>query len=104
MQLFYSAIGRLRIIGFLEGFSLLSLIFIGIPLKYGFDYPDFTALIGAIHGGLFLLFLVSTLRVSIEENWPFKQTTWKIMLACLIPFGTFYIDKKILKPLYLKEL
>ncbi|WP_282637531.1 DUF3817 domain-containing protein [Sphingobacterium thalpophilum] len=48
---------------------------------------------------MFLLFLFNTLSVAVEQNWKFKTTTWKIILACFIPFGTFYIDHKILSKL-----
>jgi len=91
--------GRLRITGFLEGISLLLLIFIAMPLKYGFAYPTAVQVLGPVHGALFVLFIINTLSVGIEQRWKFTNTTWKVLLACVIPFGTFYIDKKILKPL-----
>ncbi|WP_256005450.1 MULTISPECIES: DUF3817 domain-containing protein [Pedobacter] len=89
-------IGRLRLIGYLEGISLLVLVFVAVPLKYFFDYPDLVRALGPIHGALFLLFLYSAISVGIEEKWRFRETTWKVLLACLIPFGTFYIDRFIL--------
>jgi len=97
LQLFKTNIGRLRIIGFLEGISLLVLIFIAVPLKYWFASPYLTKSIGPVHGALFLLFVLNTLSVGIEQNWKFKTTTWKILAACFIPFGTFYIDRKFLR-------
>ncbi len=97
LQLFKTKIGRLRIIGFLEGISLLILIFIAVPLKHIFHISYLTKMLGPIHGALFLLFILNTFSVGIEQNWKFKTTTWKILLACLIPFGTFYIDRKILR-------
>lgn len=99
IHLFKTKIGRLRIIAILEGISLLTLVFIAVPLKYGFDNPAFVKMMGPIHGTLFLLFLFNTLSVGIEQNWKFKEITWKVLLACVIPFGTFYIDHKILSRL-----
>ncbi|MGE6395268.1 DUF3817 domain-containing protein [Chryseobacterium scophthalmum] len=99
IDLFKTKIGCLRIIAILEGISLLTLVFIAVPLKYGFDDPAFVKMMGPIHGSLFLLFLFNTLSVGIEQNWKFKETTWKVLLACIIPFGTFYIDRKILSKL-----
>jgi integral membrane protein len=87
-------IGRLRIIGFLEGISLLILVFIGMPLKHYFDNPGLVKAMGPIHGALFLLFIFNTL--SVDVDWKFKTTTWKVLVACIVPFGTFYIDHKIL--------
>jgi integral membrane protein len=96
MQLLKTKIGRLRILGLLEGVSLLLLLFIAVPVKYAANDPTFTKLLGPIHGALFLLFIVNTLSVGIEQKWEFGKTTWKVILACFIPFGTFYIDRKIL--------
>jgi len=92
-------IGRLRLLAFLEGISLLILVFVAVPVKYITHDPSMVKLIGPIHGALFLLFLFITLSVGVEQNWKFKTTTLKVIIASFIPFGTFYIDNKILKPL-----
>lgn len=89
-------IGRLRLLGLLEGISLLLLIGIAVPAKHIFGNPALVRSIGPVHGILFLLFVFNTLSVGVEYNWKFKTTTWKVLLACMIPFGTFYIDKTIL--------
>jgi integral membrane protein len=95
-SLFKTKIGRLRILGFLEGISLLLLLFIAVPLKYGSNDATFVKTLGPIHGALFLLFILNTLSVGVEQKWEFSKITWKVIVACFIPFGTFYIDKKIL--------
>lgn len=97
---FNSNIGRLRLLAVLEGLSLIILVFVSLPLKHLYGVTEISSILGPIHGILFLLFLVNTISVGTEYNWKFKQTTWKVLIACLIPFGTFYIDKKILKPLH----
>jgi integral membrane protein len=89
-------IKRLRVLGFLEGISFISLIFIAVPLKHIFGNPILVRIIGPIHGILFLWFLFITLSVGDELKWEFKDITWKVVLSSLIPFGTFYIDRKIL--------
>ncbi|RYD59491.1 MAG: DUF3817 domain-containing protein [Sphingobacteriales bacterium] len=96
-HLFKTNLGRLRIIGLLEGISLLALVFIAVPMKYMLHDPSLTKMLGPIHGALFLLFVFNTLSVGVEQKWNFRQTTWKVLLACIIPFGTFYIDRAILK-------
>lgn len=94
---FKTQIGRLRLVGFLEGISLLVLIFVAVPLKHYFNNPGLVKNLGPIHGALFLLFIFLTISVGVEEKWKFKDTTWKVLLACIVPFGTFYIDRHILK-------
>ncbi|TRX60650.1 DUF3817 domain-containing protein [Fulvivirga sp. M361] len=103
MSLLRSTIGRLRFIAILEGTSLILLLFVAVPLKRVFDFPMVSKLLEPIHGALFLLFVLNTVSTGIEEGWKFKRTTWKVLLAGLVPFGTFYIDYKILKSLYQKE-
>ena len=97
--LFTTNIGRLRILGFLEGLSLLVLVFIAMPLKYLNDDPAMVKALGPIHGALFLLFLFYTLSVSIQERWSFGKMTWKVMISCVIPFASFYINHHILAKL-----
>lgn len=93
-------VGRLRLIGLLEGISLLVLVFVAVPLKYGWQHTELSAALGPIHGALFLLFIFNTLSVGTEQGWRFRQTTWKVLLACMVPFGTFYIDRHILRHLH----
>lgn len=89
----------MRLLAFLEGISLLLLVFLAVPLKYGTGDPGFVRMLGPVHGALFLLFIINTLSVGVEQKWVFHKTTWKVLLACIIPFGTFYIDHKILRKL-----
>jgi integral membrane protein len=98
IDLFRTSLGRLRVLSFLEGLSLLFLLFIAVPTKYFGDDPALVKLIGPIHGALFLLFILNTLSVAVAYKWEFNKTTWKVLIACIIPFGTFYIDKYILLP------
>ena len=100
MKLFKTKIGRLRVLAFLEGITLLMMVFISVPLRTIYGYSGLSSILGPIHGGLFLLFIFNTLSVDVEYQWKFKKTTWKVLIACIIPFGTFYVDHKILKAIY----
>jgi integral membrane protein len=89
-------VGRLRLIGILEGISLLVLIGVAVPLKHLLHEPMLVKIMGPVHGLLFLLFVINTLSVGIAYRWKFSVTTWKVLVACLVPLGTFYVDWKIL--------
>ena len=41
--------------------------------------------------------------VGAEQKWKFMGTTMKVLIACIIPFGTFYIDSKFLKGIHVRE-
>lgn len=103
MKYITTQIGRLRLLALLEGLSLLVLVFVAMPLKYAYADPSLVKSMGPIHGALFLLFVINTISVSIEYKWRFSATTWKVLLACMIPFGTFYIDHTLLRPIYREE-
>ena len=96
-QFITTSIGRFRLIAFLEGVSLIILVFIGMPMKYYFDNPALVKTAGPIHGVLFLLFVFNALQAGVEQKWKFWKTTWKVLLASIIPFGTFYIDHTLLR-------
>ncbi len=83
---------RLRLYAFLEGASLLMLLFLAMPLKYFLNEPAMVKWMGPIHGALFLVFLLNAMQAAIAENWP-RRTVAMLILACFIPFGTFYINR-----------
>jgi integral membrane protein len=94
-QLFNTRLGRLELLGYLEGFSLLLLLFVAMPLKYCGGDPALVRALGPIHGCFFLWYIFQTLSVGVEQHWKFRKTTWKVLVACVIPFGTFYIGRKL---------
>ena len=79
-----------------EGLSLLLLLFFAMPLKYIFEMPVFVQVIGMAHGILFLLYLMFAVLLKNEQRWDAK-TFIIICAASVVPFGTFYVEKKYLK-------
>jgi integral membrane protein len=85
-----------RIIAFLEGMSYILLLFIAIPLKYWGGDEQYVKLLGMPHGLLFVGYIILAFLLRKEERW--NNTELFIILICsVLPFGTFYIDKKYLK-------
>ena len=89
-----TSIGRLRIIGILEGISLLVLMGIAMPLKYFAGNPEPVRIVGWMHGILFVLFMLAVLVVYFQRNWPFKKLIFAF-LAAFFPFGTFIFDAQL---------
>ena len=85
-----------RIISLLEGVSFLLLLFIATPIKYYAGNDSYVKMLGMPHGILFLVYIVFAIMLKYELKWKSK-TFWIILGASVIPFGTFYIDKKYLK-------
>ncbi len=90
----FSSLGRLRLVAFAEGVSLLLLIFVAMPLKYGMRIPEPNFYIGSAHGVLFVFYVLLLLQVTIEKGWTFWNFVWSFV-ASFVPFGTFYADKVI---------
>jgi integral membrane protein len=85
-----------RITAWLEGISFLVLLFIAMPFKYFFEMPILVTIIGMLHGVLFLLYLMMAFLIKNERNWDLKSFSL-ICLASVLPFGTFYVEKKYLR-------
>ena len=87
-----------RVTAFLEGVSYIFLLFIAVPIKYLLNEALYVKVLGMPHGILFILYILFSIIAKIKYNWSFRKFL-VISIASLVPFGTFYIDKK-----YLKEL
>jgi integral membrane protein len=86
----------LRITALLEGLSFLVLLGIAMPLKYMFDKPEMVRIVGMAHGVLFVAYIVLVIVVRELVKWNLKQTALAL-IASVLPFGTFYADKKLFK-------
>lgn len=86
-----------RLIAFLEGLSYILLLGLAVPTKYLLNDPQYVQLLGMPHGILFILYLVLAIWLKPEYKWTRNQFFW-VLLASVIPFGTFIVDKNYLKP------
>lgn len=85
-----------RTVAFLEGLSYILLLFVAVPLKYVYNDPQYVKLLGMPHGLLFIGYIVMAIWFCSDFKWT-KKILFLVLLAAVIPFGTFYIDKKYLK-------
>lgn len=84
-----------RTISIAEGISLLLLFGIAMPVKYILDKPLMVEIVGMAHGLLFIAYIFFAVYYKFKVNWNFKDFFF-ICFASVLPFGTFYIDKKYL--------
>lgn len=87
-----------KITAILEGISYLvlfsNMLFIkpsNLELYHTLLYP-----IGMSHGILFIGYVLLAYIVKNSQKWSFK-TLSIVLIASLIPFGAFYVEKKYLK-------
>jgi len=82
-----------RIVAFLEGVSYILLMTLGLYFKYQLDDASYVKLLGMPHGLLFVLYIILAYFLRADENWNTKDFII-VLLASVIPFGTFYIERK----------
>ena len=90
----HTPIGRLRLVGRLEGISFLVLLGIAMPLKYVWGQPLPVRVVGLIHGVLFIWFCGVLLNAKDAAGWDLKKAG-RILMAALLPFGPFVIDASL---------
>ncbi|MFI2742228.1 DUF3817 domain-containing protein [Zhouia sp. PK063] len=86
-----------RLIAILEGISYLLLFGVSMPLKHIAKMPEPNIIIGYCHGFLFVAYVILALFICKKFNWGIKRFLL-LFIAALLPFGTFYVDAKYLKP------
>ncbi|MEZ4796667.1 MAG: DUF3817 domain-containing protein [Flavobacteriaceae bacterium] len=92
----FSLFNIFRFVAFLEGLSYILLLFIATPIKYLAKDPQYVKMLGMPHGLLFMLYIILVFMLKQENTWV-KENFKMILLASIIPFGTFYLDYKYLK-------
>ncbi len=93
----YASLKRFSAVALAEGVSFILLMFVAMPLKYLADMPAAVKYTGWAHGILFIAYFIFLAEVKSTAKWNLKKTALAA-LASLLPFGTFVLDKKIIKP------
>src|ERR1700754_5231096 len=88
------ALTRYRIIAYIVGVGLLALVLVGMPLKYLGDNDTVVAVVGPLHGFLFMVYLLATFDLSRRAGWSFPRMV-AVMLAGTIPFLSFWFERKV---------
>lgn len=85
---------RFRAIAYVVGVGLLVLVLIGMPMKYIPAISDSTvvAVVGPIHGLLYMIYLALTFDLSMKGKWSPKGTIL-VLLAGTIPFLSFVAER-----------
>ncbi|OXA88368.1 DUF3817 domain-containing protein [Flavobacterium hercynium] len=86
-----------KVTAILEGISYLVLFANMLIIKTNNPELYHTLLrpLGMAHGVLFIAYILLAIILKKPQNWDLK-TFGIILIASLIPFGTFYIEKKYL--------
>ena len=89
-----TALRNYRVAAWVTGIGLLVLVFIAMPLKYFFDEPGPVALVGMLHGFLYMAYIVCTLILAERCRWrPLEAVV--ILLAGTIPIASFVAERQV---------
>ena len=88
-----TVIGRLRVIGWLEGVSYLLLLFVAMPLKYLAGHPEMVEVVGMAHGILFVGFCAAAVHATIACHWSILRLG-AAFVSAMLPFGPFIFDAR----------
>ena len=81
-----------RLLLWLEGMSLLVLLFVAMPLKYAADLPIVVRVVGSLHGLLFVLLVLALFRATRAGALTRRGALWALALAT-IPFGFLAVSR-----------
>ena len=89
-----TALRNYRVAAWVTGVGLLVLVFIAMPLKYFFGEPRPVALVGMLHGFLYMAYIVCTLILAERCRWR-PQDAVVILLAGTIPIASFVAERQV---------
>lgn len=85
---------RYRVMAWVVGVGLLILVLIGVPLNHLAHQPAVSAIVGPLHGFLYIIYLVVALDLAIRRRWPLPRTAL-VLLAGTIPFMSFVVERRV---------
>jgi integral membrane protein len=89
-----SALTRYRVVAYVVGVFLLILTLVAMPLKYLGGDSTMVAVVGPIHGFLYMVYLVVAFDLSMRARWPLKYTIL-VLLAGTVPFLSFVAERSV---------
>ena len=89
-----SAALRYRIMAFIVGTGLLVLVFVGVPLQYAANVPQVSAVVGPIHGFLYIVYLLTAVDLARRARFTLLQLA-AMIAAGFLPFLAFIIEHRV---------
>lgn len=96
VSLFTTPVGQFRVAAIAEALSWAGLL-VGMYFKYSQSHnPIGVQIMGPIHGGLFIFYVIATIRVAMHMRWGMWTTVIGIF-AALPPFCTYFFEVWMLR-------
>jgi integral membrane protein len=89
-----AALTRYRVMAYIVGTMLLVLVFVAMPIKYWGHNDTPVAIVGAAHGFLYCVYLLTAFDLALRARWR-ALGTLLVLLAGTIPFLSFVAERKV---------
>jgi integral membrane protein len=89
-----AALTRFRVMAYVTGVLLLVLVLVAMPLKYIWHQDTLVAVVGPLHGFLYMVYLVTAFDLAVRAKWRFVRTVL-VLLAGTVPLMSFYAERKV---------
>ncbi len=86
-------LGRYRVMAYVVGVMLLVLC-VAIVVKYAGHSPGPVAVVGPIHGFLYVVYLAATADLARRHRWPPRRVVL-VALAGTIPLLSFVAERRV---------
>jgi integral membrane protein len=87
------ALARYRVMAYIVGVGLLALCAAMIA-KYAFDQDQYVAIVGPVHGFLYIVYLVAVVDLGLKARWTVRSTIL-VMLAGVVPLVSFIAENRV---------
>jgi integral membrane protein len=93
-----AALGRYRVMAYVVGVGLATLVFVGVPLQYGAGIPQVDEVVGPIHGFLYIVYLLTAVDLARRARFTLLQMGAMIG-AGFVPLLAFVIEHRVTRRL-----
>jgi integral membrane protein len=87
------ALARFRVMAYIVGVGLLALC-VALVLNRVFDQGQYSAVIGPVHGFLYIVYLVVIVDLALKARWSPKGTIL-VMLSGVVPVASFFAERAV---------
>jgi integral membrane protein len=85
---------RYQVMAYLTAIFLLVLVFVAIPIQIWGHDKTMEAIVGQIHGFLYMVYLVTAFELTVRLRIPLVRLVL-VLLAGTIPFGSFVAERSM---------
>jgi integral membrane protein len=87
-----AALSRYRVVAWVVGVLLVVLTLVGMPMKYAGGDDTVVAVVGPVHGFVYMGYLLLTADLARRARWQLGMTLL-VALAGTVPFVSFIAER-----------